>query len=142
MEIKENPKFTVFSTEVKVRPDDIDLNNHVHYSKYLDYILFARFHQMEENYKMGMEEFVGRGYSWVASKVEINFLRSLKLKDSAIVKTQVDGYEGAQVFINFWIFKKETNKLAAEGKVVYTLVSLKTGKPSRIPDDVIEKYTI
>ena len=28
---------SIFETEIIVRPDDIDMNSHVHNSKYLDY---------------------------------------------------------------------------------------------------------
>jgi acyl-CoA thioester hydrolase/thioesterase-3 len=134
--------YSIFETEITVRPDDIDMNNHVHYSKYLDYILMARYDQMQKDYKMSMEEFIKRGYSWFASKVEIEYKRGLILSDKVIVKTQVNDYHGAQVFVNFWINKKETNKIAAEGKVTYTMVSASSGRPIRIPDDIIEKYSI
>ena len=33
---------TKFETEMQVRPDDIDMFQHVHSSKYLDYVLAAR----------------------------------------------------------------------------------------------------
>ena len=42
-----NPN-SIFETEIIVRPDDIDMNNHVHNSKYLDYIQTARFIQMRD----------------------------------------------------------------------------------------------
>ncbi len=36
-------QYSKFETEILVRPEDIDMNNHVHYSKYLDYLSFARY---------------------------------------------------------------------------------------------------
>lgn len=36
-------RYLKFDTELAVRPDDIDMNNHVHNSKYLDYVLAARY---------------------------------------------------------------------------------------------------
>src|ERR1019366_6508676 len=38
--------FSKFETELAVRPDDIDLYQHVHSTRYLDYVLAARFDQM------------------------------------------------------------------------------------------------
>jgi len=134
--------FSKFDSEITIRPDDIDMNNHVHYSKYLDYILAARFEQMERDYKMSMEEFIKLGYSWVASTAKINYKRSLLINDKAIVRTQVDSYNGAQVKVNFWILKKENEKIAADGYVLYTLVSVKSGRPVRLSDEMIEKYSI
>ncbi|MFA7228927.1 MAG: acyl-CoA thioesterase, partial [Melioribacteraceae bacterium] len=54
MALKPNPDYSVFETEITVRPDDIDMNNHVHNSKYLDYLLMARYDQMKKDYKVPM----------------------------------------------------------------------------------------
>jgi acyl-CoA thioester hydrolase/thioesterase-3 len=118
---------TIFSSEIKVRPDDIDLNNHLHNAKYLDYV---------------MEEFIEKGYNWVASAANINWKRPLKLGDTAIVKTQMDSVNGAQCRVNFWIENKATNKLVSEGHFIYTMVSVKSGRPVRITDEIIERYSI
>jgi len=40
---------SIFETEITIRPDDIDLNNHVHNTKYLDYVQAARYEQMKNN---------------------------------------------------------------------------------------------
>ncbi|MFC2133446.1 acyl-CoA thioesterase [Bacteroidota bacterium] len=134
--------YSIFESEITIRPDDIDMNNHVHYSKYLDYILAARYEQMSGNYHLSMEEFIEMGYSWVASNVNINYKRGLVLGDKIIVRTQVDSYNGAQVTVNFWIIKKETDKIAADGQVHYTMISAKSGRPVRIPEEIIQKYSI
>lgn len=137
-----NFMFSKFDSEITIRPDDIDMNNHVHYSKYLDYILAARYEQMRRDYKMSMEEFVKLGYAWVASTAHIEYKRSLLLNDKAIVRTQVDSYSGAQVKVNFWILKKENDKIAAEGYVLYSLISSKSGRPVRLSEEMIEKYSL
>ena len=135
--------YSIFETEIVVRPDDIDMNNHVHNSKYLDYLLMARYDQMKNKYKVSMDEFIARGYSWVASATNIQFKREIKLGDKVLVRTQLNSFNGAQVTINFWILiKKENEKVAAEGQGVFTLISTKNGRPLRIPEDIIEKYTI
>jgi YbgC/YbaW family acyl-CoA thioester hydrolase len=133
---------SIFETEIIVRPDDIDMNNHVHNSKYLDYIQTARFIQMRDNYKVPMEEYIQRGLNWFASEVHLQYKRELKLGDIALVKTQVGDWSGAQVTINVWVYNKTTNKVAVEGKMLYTLVSLASGRPTRIPDELINRHRI
>jgi len=133
---------SIFSTEIIVRPDDIDLNNHVHFTKYLDYFLAARYDQMSRCYKVSMEEFIGMGYNWVASQMTINYKRSLLLGDVAIVKTQWDSFNGAQVNVNFWIYSKKTNKLISDGFGVFTLIKSDSLRPVRIPQEIVEKYLI
>jgi YbgC/YbaW family acyl-CoA thioester hydrolase len=137
-----NKKYSVFSTELKVRPDDIDMNNHVHSSKYMDYVLAARYEQMGNNYGMSMDEFIKLGYVWVISSVQINFIRPLKLGDEMVVQTQLNSFGGAQSEVNFSIRKKENMKTSADGKILYTMVSAATGRPVRIPDEIISKYAI
>ena len=59
------PGKTKFESALQVRPDDLDMFQHVHSSRYMDYVLAARFDQMERCYKMPMEEFLKLGYGWV-----------------------------------------------------------------------------
>ena len=134
--------YSIFETEITIRPDDIDLNNHVHNAKYLDYVQAARYEQMKIDFKMQMEDFHKLGYNWVASSAYIDWKRALLLDDKIVVKTQLDSIDGAQCKVNFWIVKKANNKIASEGNIVYTMISIKTGRPVRIPDDVIDKYSI
>lgn len=134
--------YSTFETEISVRPDDIDLNNHLHSSKYIDYVLYARFEQMKNNYKMSMKEFHERGLNWVTSSIHIDFKREIKLDDKVIVRTRLEDFNGAQSKVSFSIINKETQKIAAEGYFLYTMISLTSGRPVRIPDDIIEKYTI
>ncbi len=134
--------YSTFETEIIVRPDDIDMNNHVHYSKYLDYLLLARYDQMKRCYKMSMEEFLDRGLTWFASSANINYKNGLKLNDIAVVKTGIKEIKAAQVSVDFWISRKSDNALCCFGNVFYTLISSSTGKPCRIPEDIINKYSI
>lgn len=134
--------YTAFETEITIRPDDIDMNNHVHNSKYLDYILAARYDQMNKNYKMPMEEFLSLGYNWVVSSSYIEYKRALKLTDKIIVRTQLDSFSGAQSKVKFWVIKKDSSKTSAEGEIIYTMISIKSGKPIRIPEEVLKRYLI
>lgn len=134
--------YSAFETEITIRPDDIDMNNHVHNSKYLDYVLAARYDQMNKDYKMPMEEFISLGYNWVVSSSYIEYKRSLKLNDKIIVRTQLDSFSGAQSNVKFWVIKKDNHKTAAEGEIVYTMISLRSGRPARIPDEVLKHYLI
>ncbi len=134
--------YSIFESEIAIRPDDIDLNNHVHNTKYLDYVLAARFEQMIKYYKMSFKDFEELGYGWVVSITYIEYKRALTLYDKILVRTQMDSVNGAQCKVNFWIVKKENNKIAAQGYLTYTMVSIKNGRPVRIPQEIINKYSI
>lgn len=134
--------YTEFETEVIIRPDDIDMNNHVHSSKYMDFVLAARYEQMRLNYKMSMGEFHENGMNWYISTSHLDYKREMKLGDRVVVKTKIAEVNGAQAKVVFKIVFKETGKIASEGYFIYTLINTTNGRPVRIPDDIIERYSI
>src|SRR5438128_6332894 len=76
-----------FSSELQVRPDDIDMNRHVHASRYFDYVLAARFDQMARCYKMSMEEFMSAGVGWYVRTAHMEFKRQAGVGEHFIVRT-------------------------------------------------------
>lgn len=135
-------KYSTFETTMTVRPDDIDMNQHVHNSRYLDYVLFARYQQMRNNYKFPMEEFIQKGYGWVVKNCWIEFKRPLFLGDEITVRTAVMEIDRTDVKVKFEIIRTETGKTAASGYFLYTMINRNTGRAEVIPDWVIERYSI
>ena len=134
--------YSTFTSEVLIRPDDIDVNNHVHFSKYLDLVLAARYEQMTRDYKMSMDEFVQRGLGWVVSTCFVQYKRPLILGDMAIVKTAIAEVGTTTAKVRFEILRKSTGKLSADGYFEYTLINLRTGRSERLSEEVIQKYSI
>ena len=134
--------YSRFETELAVRPDDIDMNRHVHNSHYFDYVLAARYDQMGRCYKMSMEEFLKAGFSWVAKIAHLEFKRPLGLGDVIVVRTWIEEFFKDGVKVRFEIGKKQNGKLCCSGWFDYTMISLKTGRAETIPAWIIEKYSI
>src|SRR5262247_2351146 len=99
------PGKSKFETELCVRPDDIDMNRHVHASRYHDYVLAARYDQMARCYNMSMEEFERAGFGWFVKTAHLDYKRALALGDSFIVRTWVDEIARAQVKVCFEIVR-------------------------------------
>lgn len=133
---------TRFETELQVRPDDIDMNQHVHASRYSDYLLAARYDQMARCYKMSMEEFLKAGLGWFVRTMHVDYKRPLVLGECFIVRTWVEDMTSDSVRVDFQIIKKQNNKLASDGYAVYTMVNLGTGRAEKIPDWIADKYAI
>jgi acyl-CoA thioester hydrolase/thioesterase-3 len=133
---------TKFETELQVRPDDIDMNQHVHGSRYFDYVLAARYEQMARCYKMSMEEFFKAGLGWFTRTAHIEYKRPLRLGDFFRVRTWVQEIVRDGVRVDFEILKKSNNKLSCEGWFHYTMVKLATGRAEAIPDWILAKYSI
>jgi len=131
-----------FETELQVRPDDIDMNQHVHNSRYFDYVLAARYDQMERCYKMSMEEFLQAGFGWVVKTAHVEYKRPLNLGECVLVRTWIEVIFKDGVKVSFEIRKKSNGKLSCDGWFDYTMVSLETGRAATIPGWIREKYSI
>lgn len=133
---------TRFESELQVRPDDIDMNQHVHASRYYDYVLAARYDQMARCYGMSLEEFTRAGYAWFVRTAHLDYKRPLGLGDRFLVRTWVEAMLAESVRVQFEIIKLSRGKLACDGYFDYTLVRIETGRAEPIPEWIAAKYAI
>ena len=131
-----------FSTDITLRPDDIDLNQHLHSSKYMDYVLYARYDQMERCYGFSMEDFIKAGFGLVMTDSFMQFKRPLHLNDIAEVTTWVENFHKNIVEVQFLINNKKSGKLSCNGWFKYSMIDLKTMRSAHIPEEIVKKYTI
>jgi len=131
-----------FETEMQVRPDDIDMNQHVHGSRYFDYVLAARYDQMARCYKMSMEQFTEAGFGWFIKTAHIDYKRPLRLGDRFVVRTWVAEILRTGVKVNFEIVRQTKGKLCCDGYFDYTMIALPTGRAAVIPDWIVSKYAV
>ncbi len=134
--------YSRFESEISVRPDDIDFNNHLHFTKYLDYVLAARYDQMARCYGMAMDEFLAHGFNWVVKKLTIEYKRAVLLGETVIVATWIEEIRATGVSVGFQIMKKENRKIAAEGVFEYLMIDTGNGKVTSIPQEIISHYSI
>jgi acyl-CoA thioester hydrolase/thioesterase-3 len=118
------------------------MNQHVHNSRYFDYVLAARYEQMEQNYRFPMQQFLSLGFGWVITKALVNYKRPLGLGDHFIVKTGITDLATKGCTVGFEITNKKTGKLCCDGEFEYTMVNVNTGRSEIIPDWIIAHYTI
>jgi len=134
-----NFRGAIFETEVAVRPDDLDLFQHVHSARYRDYVLAARFDQMKRCYGMAMEAFLEQGLGWVVRRSFIAYKRPLKMGDCMTVRTRVEEFFRDGVKVWFEILRLPGRKLCCHGWCDFTLVSLADGRAKPLPEAVREK---
>ena len=142
MQMDPKSEFSKFTTELQVRPDDIDMFQHVHNSKYLDYVLAARYEQMERCYKMPMEEFMKSGFGWVVKSVNMNYRRPLGLGDVFTVTTGIAELNEKGCRAEFSIKLKKTGKISCDGWFDFVLINLQTGRGMRVTEEMIGRYSI
>lgn len=135
-------QFSRFKTEYTVRPDDIDMFQHVHNSKYFDYVLAARYDQMREFYGMTMEEFMAKGYGWVVKTALVNYKRPLKMGEKFVVETGIDSMHSKGCRVSFEITFQKNGKIACDGWFDYILIDIKTGASTTVTEEMIQQYSI
>ena len=134
--------YSTFITEFKVRPDDIDMFNHVHNSTYFDYVLAARYEQMESCYGMPMEEFLEQGFGWVVRAAFVDYKRPLGLGDLFTVETGIETINAKGCRVKFEIKIKKTTKVACSGWFYYVMIDIKSGRGMKVSDEMIKRYSI
>jgi acyl-CoA thioester hydrolase/thioesterase-3 len=134
--------FSKFETELTVRPDDIDLYRHVHSTRYMDYVVAARFEQMERCYGMPMEAFTARGLGWFMSSATMHFKRPLGMGERMVVRCWIDRFVETGCTLGFEIDKRTNGKRVFEGQCDYTLVILETGRATPVPEEVKARFSI
>ena len=138
----EKNAYSIFETELRVRPDDIDMFHHVHNSKYFDYVLAARYEQMEKFYKMSMESFLESGFGWVVRTAYVDYKRPLMMGDLIKIRTGILTFNDKGCRVQFEIENVRTHKIAADGWFDYVMIDTATGKGCRVTDEMIAAYTI
>ncbi len=135
-------RYKRFQTTLRVRPDDIDMFNHVHNSRYFDYVLAARYEQMETAYQMSMEEFMNQGYGWVVRTAHVDYKRPLTMGEEFTVETGLEDFHDRGCRVSFQIQSNKTGKLCCDGWFDYILIDIKTGRSARITEEMRAKYTV
>jgi YbgC/YbaW family acyl-CoA thioester hydrolase len=115
---------------------------HVHNSKYLDYVLAARYEQMETAYGMSMEQFMAEGYGWVVKTAHVNFIRPLNLGETFTVTTGIESINEKGARVSYELVSLKTGKLCSDGWFEYVLVDLTTGRSRPLTEEMIKKYSI
>ena len=97
---------------------------------------------MKRCYKMSMDEFMSLGLTWVVTSCFVEFKRPLVLGDVIVVATSILNVDKTGAKVGFEITKKEKGKLAANGYFEYSMINIRTGRAEKIPQTIIEKYSI
>lgn len=134
--------YSKFETELAVRPDDIDLYQHVHSTRYLDYVLAARFIQMERDYGMSMEAFAARGLGWFMTSSSVNYKRPLGLGDHMVVRCWIEHFTLRGCRVAFEIERLPQRKRSCDGFCDYALIELASNRAVPIPEDIRASYSI
>lgn len=128
-----------FEYDHKVQPDEIDGLGHVNNQVYLDWLMqAATSHSAAVGWDIGRLLKMGQG--WVVRRHEIDYLLPVMPEETVHMRTWIETAEKVSSERRYQIFRKSDGKLACEGKSVWVWINYKTGRPTRIPAEVIKDF--
>lgn len=122
-----NEENYVFSTEIKVRDYELDIEGIVNNANYIHYLEISR-HEFCEYAGYSFVEMTADGVMPVVRRIEIEYVNSLRGGDVAISKLWVER-KGPRFIFHQDLFSKQTGELAATALV--NIVCVENGKLSR-----------
>ena len=121
-----------YSFNLIVQVEDIDVLNHVNNVVYLKWVNEAS----ERHWAVLSNKAINEKYFWVCLRHEIDYVGEAFLGDTVTVKTWVGDSKGVKSIRHVEIYKDE--KLLAKSASTWCLIDVKTQKPTRIRENILE----
>ena len=129
---------TPFEKTVAVLPGDIDEQNHVNNTVYLRWVQDVATAHWEAIASEEAQENVG----WVVLRHEIDYKAPACLDDHVVLRTWV-GKATRLTFERFTdIVRKSDGQLLSKARTLWCPINPRTGRPTRVPFDVREQFSI
>jgi acyl-CoA thioester hydrolase len=124
---------TPFQHHIEIVESDIDELGHVNNVVYLRWVqeVAARHWEVIAN------DDLRKNYKWVVLRHEIDYKNPAFLKDEVMGSTWVGDYNGARFERFVKLVSLNTGKVLAEAKTIWCMIDSSSGKPMRIPPEVL-----
>lgn len=126
----------VYEYSIKVSQNDIDELNHVNNVRYVDWINEAA----KQHWQRTAPKSILENFYWVVLSHHIEYKSAALLNDNVLIRTFVRKSEGVKSYRVVEIFNGETNKLMVKAETIWCMMDVKTQRPSRIPQEIINLY--
>lgn len=122
---------------IEVRGYELDGFGHVNHAVFLNYFEFARFKAFAAA-GIPLPEIMARGEGIHVVRVEVDYLREVKLGDTLLVETAIESTRRTSLVLAQALHREgEEDRPHARARVVAVWIGL-DGKPTRVPADVRE----
>ena len=135
------PPIPVYEHHVNVLPSDIDENEHANNLCYVRWMNEAAVAHSAEN-GWTAQRYIDLGASWFARKHTIEYLAPSFEGDKLVVRTGVSDWKNIRSTRKYRFVRMSDNKVIAEAETLWVFVNLSTGRPTRIPEEVVEAFVV
>ena len=125
----------VHTRRITVGVDSIDAHRHVNNQEYLRWMQELA---IEHSTALGwpFERYLASGASWYVKSHFIDYLRPAQLGDTLLACTWVSAMDERSSPRHTLFLRESDRQIVARAETLWIYVSLKTGRPLRIADDV------
>jgi acyl-CoA thioester hydrolase len=129
----------MYTKEFEIRWNDLDLNNHLANSKYIELMSHTRMSFLTE-IGMGLKEMHKHGLGPIVFYEHIYYFREIHLRDAIKVGLEVKGYskDGRFVLFEHNFYNRKGENLA-NCEMLFSWINLETRKLGSVPDDFLTK---
>ena len=120
--------------------EDVDPAQHVNNAKYFTYIEEAGI-QAAAQFGFSMQEYLDQGLGTVARKTRIEYKQPAILGDTLKITTYLSDPRRIRATRHFALRRQSDQALIAQAFVLWVFVDLNTGKPVRVPKELLDGFS-
>lgn len=129
----------IFQYQHTVRSEEIDGQGHANNVAYVEWMQEAALaHSAAVGWSA--EEYRRLGMGWVARRHEIDYLRPAMAGDEIVVETHVPEMRKVSCTRHYRIVRLSDGELLARAKTDWAFVKAATGRPTRIPSEMVRAF--
>lgn len=125
-----------FSTDWRVRFNEVDLQGVVHHSEIIKYFEIARI-EYWRCLGLSYAEFRKAGYEFVVARIDCDFIKPLHFDETIRVYVRTSAVSRTSISLNYLILD-EGREPAVCGNTLMVCVRVGIGKPFKLPDSYLE----
>lgn len=121
-----------------IRFNDCDPFGHLNNASYINYLLNAREDHLKEFYNVDLRTFAAKGFGWVVSSHEIQYIRSANYNDRVCIQSTLLELGESHLLVEMLMYDETGESLKAIMWTKFTCINLKTGKKDNHTEEFME----
>lgn len=131
----------IFTRSITIAQDDIDVQGHVNNLRYLAWMQdVAVAHSAAQGWPM--TRYVAEKSGWVVRSHTITYRRPAFLGETLLAATWIAGFSPRMSPRKYLFWRPADQAVLAEAETVWVYVSLATGRPAKVPDELRQAFEI
>ncbi|MBS1565471.1 MAG: acyl-CoA thioesterase, partial [Bacteroidetes bacterium] len=121
-----------------IRFNDCDPFSHLNNGRYIDYFINAREDHLAKNYAFDFREWIAKGFGWVVTGHEINYLKPANVYETVCIQTTVVDYGDTHLVVEAIMTDEKRQQVKAIMWSQFVFVNIATGKRDKHPEELMD----